>query len=206
MTPRIARWYGAFTGGRSRPDGSVASLHAMTGQHESADRLMVALRDGNAVVRVMGRGTHVVSTALKDFLGGAAAAGATRVVVDLAWCETMDSTFLGVLAGVAIRLRPTGGAVVLLNLSGRVRHLVETLGLDLLVACHASDDTPADLAPALAPDPDMGSLDAGEASRAAETILEAHETLVTAVPSNLDRFKDVLQFLREDMKRKGGGN
>lgn len=178
----------------------------MTEPNESADRLLVALRDRNAVVRVVGRGTHTVSTSLKDFLGGAAAEGATRAVVDLAQCETMDSTFLGVLAGAAIRLRPAGGAVVLLNLSDRVRQLVETLGLDLLVECHAPSDTPSDLAAALAPDPGMGPLGAGEAAREAETILEAHETLVAAVPSNMDRFKDVLQFLREDLKRKSGGS
>ena len=34
----------------------------------------------------------------------------------------------------------------------------------------------------------------------AETMLEAHENLVKLSPENLPKFKDVLTFLREDLK------
>lgn len=172
--------------------------------HDSTDRLLVAIRDRSAVVRVFGRGTYAVSTALKDFLNGAAASGATRAVVDLAPCEGMDSTFLGVLAGTAIRLRPAGGSVALLNLTARTRHLVETLGLDVLVECHDAGATPPMLQALLADADDLGRLASGPTPRANETILEAHETLVAALPANESRFKDVLLFLREDLKRRGG--
>jgi hypothetical protein len=35
----------------------------------------------------------------------------------------------------------------------------------------------------------------------AETMLEAHEALCEAAPENLFRFKDVLDFLRQDLHR-----
>ena len=40
----------------------------------------------------------------------------------------------------------------------------------------------------------------------AETMLEAHETLTALSPENAPRFKDVLEFLREDLKRKAGNS
>ena len=45
----------------------------------------------------------------------------------------------------------------------------------------------------------------GAAPDVAETILEAHENLVELSPENLPKFKDVLTFIREDLKKKEAG-
>jgi hypothetical protein len=37
----------------------------------------------------------------------------------------------------------------------------------------------------------------------AQTSLEAHETLMNVNPSNIPKFKDVVQFLAEDLKKLG---
>jgi hypothetical protein len=51
----------------------------------------------------------------------------------------------------------------------------------------------------------LASLDTREETGLATTgtMLEAHENLVRLSPGNLPKFKDVLAFLREDLKRLG---
>jgi hypothetical protein len=115
----------------------------------------------------------------------------------------MDSTFMGVLAGLAFRLRKTeeAGEVVLLNLSARNRGLLATLGLDQTVRACLEGSAPEAYERLLAESRDMASLEQEEESRrdTAATMLEAHENLVRVTPENYPKFKDVLTFLREDL-------
>ena len=46
--------------------------------------------------------------------------------------------------------------------------------------------------------------DAGKRERA-ETMLEAHEALCEAAPENLSRFKDVLDYLKQDLHQTTAG-
>lgn len=43
------------------------------------------------------------------------------------------------------------------------------------------------------------SLEPQTADQTKETMLEAHEALVKAEPENLTKFKDVLQYLKQDL-------
>src|SRR5450631_2319235 len=59
-------------------------------------------------IRVEGRGSFQNSPALKEFSRKLIDEGRRKFVVDLKSCLAMDSTFMGTLAGLAIRLRDTG--------------------------------------------------------------------------------------------------
>jgi anti-anti-sigma regulatory factor len=160
-----------------------------------------------ALVRVDGRGSFKVSTSLKEFGQVALQAGATTAVLDMGRCIGMDSTFMGVLAGWATRLRQRpGGRLALINLSPRTRSLVATLGLDQIVQAYEAGPLPDDLHAAAALSEGLAALEPREESRATttETMIEAHENLVQLSPENLPRFKDVLIYLREDLNRKTG--
>jgi hypothetical protein len=71
------------------------------------------------------------------------------------------------------------------------------------VEAHDAGDTPPRLAALLPADADLGSLPGGTASptRTAETMLRAHEDLVAAAPANRPKFKDVIDYLREDVHK-----
>ena len=53
------------------------------------------------LIRIEGRASFVNSGSLKDFFAEMIRQGKRRFVVDFQHCTSMDSTFLGVLAGAA---------------------------------------------------------------------------------------------------------
>lgn len=128
--------------------------------------------------------------------------GHREFVVDLADCELMDSTFMGTLAGIALRLREMGsGSLSVLHPNTRNRSLLENLGLDHLF----SFELPAGRRAAPAPSETLPP-PAPDAATQHATILEAHEALVEADPENEARFKDVLELLKQDAPAGSGGH
>jgi anti-sigma B factor antagonist len=168
------------------------------------DRLAVAMVEHVALVRVEGRGSFKISTSLKEFIQAAIDEGARTTIVDLGACVSMDSTFMGVLAGAAGKLRGRDhGRLVLVNLSPRTRGLIATLGLDQVVEAYDEGAAPSEFA-ALVQTARVETVEKQtEDKRAtAETMLEAHQSLAELTPENKPRFKDVLEFLSEDLKHR----
>ena len=147
-------------------------------------------------IKVEGKGSFLNSAGVKEFSKEMVNRGHREFVVDLRNCPVMDSTFMGTLAMIALRLRELGqGSLHVINLNERNHDLLTNLGLDQLFsmdACGVKDGDPA-LRNAPAPSADRASQ--------AETMLEAHEALVEADPENLTKFKDVLEYLKQDLHR-----
>lgn len=140
-------------------------------------------------VRVEGRGSFQNSTGLRDFAAEMTRRGHRDFVIDLKDCELMDSTFMGTLTGIALRLGPQGSLRVV-RPNERCRSVLRNLGLDRVFT--VEENLPA-------PPPGTSLHDAeGTPSREAkrETFIEAHENLVAANPENAVRFKDVIEFLK----------
>lgn len=111
----------------------------------------------------------------------------------------MDSTFLGVLAGFGMKLNPHGApserGIELLNATTRVSELLENLGaVHLFNLSTGPLQLPEDAQPCI---PDSINPSHEQITR---TSLEAHQTLMAMNPENVARFKDVAQFLAEDLK------
>lgn len=176
----------------------------MAAPEQPVDKLLVAVSGDIAFIRVLGRGSFKISTAMKEFSTAAIDTGCRSLVLDMTECVGMDSTFMGVLAGLAFRLKQkAAGRITMVNLSLRTRGLLATLGLDQVIDPHMAGATPEDLQPYFQGTANrMTALDTHENSSrvTAETMLEAHENLVKLSPENLPKFKDVLTFLREDLK------
>ena len=166
--------------------------------------LNVAIHSGVGLVQVVGRGTFKVGSALKHFGMAAIDTDCKCILFDMSDCVGMDSTFMGVLAGLAAELRRrSSGDIILVNLSEKTRGLMATLGLDQIVRAYMTGSEPEDI-DSLCPGEDvLQMLTVGPESREerAKTMLEAHENLVEANSENYPRFKDVLTFLREDVEK-----
>src|SRR3954465_7908108 len=88
------------------------------------------------VVRIDGRASFQNSACLRDFITEMLARGKTRFVLDFQHCASMDSTFLGVLAGAAIALQknaPADGSIVVTRVGQRNLELMRNLGLHRLL-------------------------------------------------------------------------
>ena len=154
------------------------------------------------VVRIDGRASFQNSSCLREFITEMLTRGKNRFVLDFQQCASMDSTFLGVLAGAAIelqRLRKTapGGSIVVTRVGHRNLELMRNLGLHRLLTIDAGEfsvtlqkcDT---------------ALEAKKCSEVenARLVLEAHENLVQADEANRSKFQDVLAFLRNRVEQK----
>ncbi|MEO6005385.1 MAG: STAS domain-containing protein [Opitutus sp.] len=151
------------------------------------------------VVRIGGRACFQNSVCLRDFISEMLQQGKTRFVFDFLHCTSMDSTFLGVLAGIALDLkkRPGGGSLVLARLGPRNLELVRNLGLHRLLTVD-SGEYPMGFGQA---EKALYCRDQSELEHA-RLVLEAHENLVTADESNRSKFQDVLAFLKNRVTQK----
>lgn len=150
-------------------------------------------------VRITGRASFQNSMCLRDFVTEMLRQGKTRFVFDFLHCTSMDSTFLGVLAGIALELkkRPGGGSLVLVRLGQRNLELVRNLGLHRLLTVDA-DEYPMSFGKGEQP---LVCRDQSEVDQA-RLVLDAHENLVTADESNRTKFQDVLAFLKNRVSQK----
>lgn len=170
------------------------------------DAILVAVRRTVALVRVRGRGSFRMGPALKNFGSAAVRDGCRRFILDMDECAGMDSTFMGVLAGLALRLREEdGGEVVMMNVGPRLMELMTTLGLTRVIVSHCPGPLCDELREQLREAVDTRQLDAGAPDRKVtlETMVEAHRDLVEVSPGNLPKFKDVLEYLKEDLRALG---
>jgi anti-anti-sigma factor len=151
------------------------------------------------VIRVDGRASFQNSGCLRDFISEMLARGKKRFVLDFQRCTSMDSTFLGVLAGAAIELKKSAphGSIVATRVGQRNLELMRNLGLHRLLTLD-SGDVPLSFQKCDTP------LEAKTSSEVenARMVLEAHENLVNADETNRSKFQDVLAFLRNRVEQK----
>ena len=145
------------------------------------------------LVRIEGRAAFTNSGSLRDFIAEMLRQGKTRFVVDFQQCTSMDSTFLGVLAGAALELRrqTPPGMLTLTRVGERNLELIRNLGLHRLTTVDAGN-VPLNFAGGAQP------LDAKARTEieSARLVLEAHENLISVDAANASKFQDVLAFLR----------
>lgn len=153
------------------------------------------------VVRIDGRACFQNSACLRDFVTEMLRQGKSRFIVDFQNCSSMDSTFLGVMAGIALELKRPGkhGSLVVTRVGQRNMELLRNLGLHRLLTIDMADFAPNGQADAST----RGLIcqDRPEIENA-RLVLEAHENLVAADESNRAKFQDVLTFLRTRVDQK----
>jgi len=151
------------------------------------------------VIRIDGRASFQNSSCLHDFFAEMLRLGKPRFVLDFQQCASMDSTFLGVLAGAALQVRKQNppGSIIVTRVGQRNLELIRNLGLHRLVTVDARD-FPMTFGPS------ASTLQCGSRTELehARLVLEAHENLVATDESNRSKFQDVLTFLKNRVDHK----
>lgn len=170
----------------------------------SDNQILAASADDCTLVSVIGAATFRLAPAFKQATQAARLAGSALIVVDMAACRSLDSTFMGAIASLGFAARkPDSPGFVLINLGPAAAALLKGLGVDRILRVYPAGSLPDgmgdlsrlvdNLRPVDPPPP-------GERDMAA-LMYDAHETLTRVDPDNLRRFKDVLAFLRADLAR-----
>ena len=149
---------------------------------------------GNVVdIKVSGRANFVHGTPLRDFAVKMVSNGVKEVRFFMSDCMAMDSTFMGSLSMIALQAKRGGIKVVLINMPENCRQLLKGLGVDKLFD-YVNDETL--------------NFDAGEIVEGnmqpvnvAESVVEAHETLINVAPENACKFEKVVEFAKNDLAK-----
>src|SRR5688572_9421098 len=96
--------------------------------------LTVCLADNEVWIKMSGRANFTCSVDFRTVVNKLHDRGFKTFVLDLTDCLLMDSTFLGVLAGLGLKFNQAGngsanGAIHLLNANGRISDLLDNLGV-----------------------------------------------------------------------------
>jgi anti-sigma B factor antagonist len=163
-------------------------------------KLLVLVGEKFSCIKIIGRANFNSSVDFKTLVSELRQKGYSYFVLDLSECLLMDSTFLGVLTGLGLKFGPgkndcCDSGVELLNANPRITDLLENLCVLHLFKLSSGPLTAPEGTETRTHTPLNPSKE--EVTRAC---LEAHKTLMEANPQNVGRFKEVTQFLAEDLK------
>lgn len=143
-------------------------------------------------VKVIGRANFSVGPSLRG-LARRIENENKEVQVNLSQCSGMDSTFMGILAMIALREKKSNRTVRIVNAGHTSKKLLNGLGLGKLFV-YADDPSHENRK--------WQGLAKKEAStrEKTETVLDAHKTLMDTDIANVEKFKDVVELVKKDLK------
>jgi hypothetical protein len=150
---------------------------------------LVATSDLVAYIRVVGLGTMNNTISLKQFLEHLQERGFHRFVFDLSECSGFDSTFMGILLGLALGQI----SVVVVNANRAQKKLLSEVGIHRVIRL-CEDRMPP-------PDVTLKRLEFSPVDHRTRTrtMLEAHENLVSLDEKNRQKFGVFLDLLRGEL-------
>jgi anti-sigma B factor antagonist len=167
-------------------------------------KLLVLAGQEFIAIRIVGRANLNSSVDFRTLVNELRQKGYRYFILDLSECVLMDSSFLGVLAGFGLKMtgdspEKCAGMIELSNPNTRILELIENLGvLHLFKVTKGPLEVPEGTQSTV--------VDACEPNRIelASACKEAHDLLMDLNPENVARFKDVSQFMAEELKKLKG--
>ena len=145
-------------------------------------------------VKATGRATFECVAPLRTLAKELDTADFKQVDVDLADCQGMDSTYMGVLAMMALRAKKINAVISIYNANELNKNQLYGLGLKKLFQFTE------------------GTVEMGEPAAAAAnvpvdkithatTVLEAHKTLMDVDQDNVEKFEKVVDYVQKDLDK-----
>jgi len=162
----------------------------------NTDTVYTSLIGDTVWIRIVGKGTFQNSHPIKQWAIEKIESGCRHIFIDLSECNSMDSTFMGIVTGLSIRMKGLGREpVTLANISPHNIRLLETLGLNKYLNLKEKYDIDNSLPWEKLP---IEPLDKMAITR---HMLEAHEKLIETGGVAGEQFKNVHKLLKEDLER-----
>jgi anti-anti-sigma regulatory factor len=155
----------------------------------------VCTANNEVYVSINGKASYLNCSPLRTFLHKMLQEGNKSFVVDFHHCTSMDSTFLGILVGLALELRKLAdqGHLTLVNLIGRNLETVQNLGIHKIAHVSPEFVTNKNQLDSLIPK--------SEGHQASPDIIyNAHKNLLELNEKNSRLFNDVVLFLEQKLE------
>lgn len=158
--------------------------------------ITVCEKEGVAYLRIDGKGSFKNARYIKSFAEKMMELGVKKFVLDMQDCTFMDSTFMGILAALAIQLKKTTSTLLnLINVSPANFERLQNLGLlSLLQITEGQVVLKATPFSTIAETSQQATKE-----QIAQTMLRAHQALVEVEPKNALKFEDVISYLNEKL-------
>ena len=149
------------------------------------------------VIRVSGRVSYLNALPVNKFFCRMEELDKRNFFIDFAKCTSIDSTFLGIIVGAALKVRKKDppGSFILCRLRKRNLESVRNLGLDRIASVDTGD-FPAEYE---SPGQCLEANKKGEIENA-KLVLQAHENLIEIDKKNKSRFQDVVSYLKNQVE------
>ncbi len=158
--------------------------------------------DGYSWIRVCGRGDVFLAPTLKKFVDKTLSDGEStspQLVVDMVECSGMDSTFMGILASIAIKVKSVANAgLQLCGVTEKNQESLEELGLDSLMEIHLQDSALSESGLGIS-DKLNPWVPEGQAKPDAKLILDTHQTLGGLSDKNKKEFSTVIETFKKQV-------
>ena len=165
---------------------------------ESSITFAWAARDV-VIIRIKGRGTFENSPYFQDLVQKLRNQNPNvKIIVDLSDCISMDSTFMGTLAGISTEQNKAGeGYLTVVNTREHTRHLLQNLGLSYILDMRDHQDVEVN------EDQFQEIVTNNSLSKFEKIIhmIEAHTRLVNLDDKNEMRFQSVIKYLQDSLER-----
>ncbi len=161
-------------------------------------KILVLVEPPAAIIKIAGRAAAENARDFQQLIQRLHGDGIARFALDLSGCLLMDSTFSGVLAGLATEMGPTPGDdwqhFTIVGANARVLDLLDNLGVlplvDVLENCIAEHKLA-----------ECQELELAQHSKTemATCCLEAHKLLMKLKPENAAKFRTVTEILEQQL-------
>lgn len=157
--------------------------------------VLISRQEDVCEINVEGRATFDCSPPLRHFADNIASGHFKKIQINLEKCEWMDSTFMGTLATLGLRARSSQTPIEIVNAGAQNMRLLKELGVVKLFTFSDADKAIIDTNNYRRMDTPF------DQKTMAETVLDAHETLMDVDESNVQRFKAVVDMVKKDLNK-----
>lgn len=174
---------------------AILILEMNLGGNSMEDRYLFGELDNKVFIKFVGNATMKNSKTLEDLFDKIFEGEEKEIIIDFKECNYMDSTMLGFIAKIAIKLKKTWNKYIYeINASNMVKTSLKSTGVfDLLKHLDQEADG-VELK-------EIEVKDFENKDAKAAHILEAHKTLMSLSDENAKIFKNVVELLEKDVKK-----
>ncbi len=168
----------------------------------TAESIRVGCLGSVVWTRIEGAANHENAACIKAFLVDRFDRGWRKFVVDLRDCRGIDSTFIGMLYRLAVKVASSDplGIVDVINPGERNAKSIQKLGLDDYIHLDLRGERWQSERALVEENLTKASCEKPvNQIEHAEFVLQAHEALIAANEENQNRFCDVVEYLRREL-------